>query len=127
MKESFTLQGLSKELLRVFDFNYLKALIVRLLQKSRHLSNLGLNMASINEVKKSEVTSDDLLREKIIKVIDENLMNPDFSVDQLALLTEPYLSVSEIAFKMGFSSPSYFTQSFREFYGVTPKEYVACN
>ncbi len=147
-----------------FDFNYLKALIVRLLQKSRHLSNLGLNMASINEVKKSEVTSDDLLREKIIKVIDENLMNPDFSVDQLAfelslsrthlnrkfksilsespavyikrarlrkaaelLLTEPYLSVSEIAFKMGFSSPSYFTQSFREFYGVTPKEYVACN
>lgn len=40
------------------------------------------------------------------------------------LLKQHNLTVSEIAFAVGFSSPSYFTQAFRDYYGVTPKEYV---
>ena len=40
------------------------------------------------------------------------------------LLKGRSLSVSEIAFKVGFSSPSYFSQAFRDYYGLTPKEFI---
>ena len=41
------------------------------------------------------------------------------------LLKERNLSISEIAFKVGFSSPSYFSQAFRDYYGLTPKEFIS--
>lgn len=40
-----------------------------------------------------------------------------------SLLGDKSLSISEIAYMTGFSSPSYFSQAFREYYGVSPKEY----
>ncbi|WP_293667784.1 two-component regulator propeller domain-containing protein [uncultured Parabacteroides sp.] len=43
------------------------------------------------------------------------------------LLKKGDLSVSEIAYMTGFSSPSYFSQAFREFYGIPPKEYISYN
>lgn len=42
-----------------------------------------------------------------------------------ALLSEGQLSIAEIAFAVGFSSPSYFTKSFARQYGMTPHEWVA--
>ncbi|MEM7371998.1 MAG: response regulator [Bacteroidota bacterium] len=39
------------------------------------------------------------------------------------LLTESDLQVSEIAYEVGFSDPSYFTKSFRLEFGVPPKEF----
>lgn len=41
------------------------------------------------------------------------------------LLTENRLSISEIAYKVGFSAPSYFTTCFGKQFGLTPKEYMA--
>lgn len=41
------------------------------------------------------------------------------------LLKKGNLTISEIAFKVGFSSPSYFSQAFRDFYGFTPKEFLS--
>ncbi|MXN92381.1 response regulator [Flavobacterium sp. Sd200] len=38
-------------------------------------------------------------------------------------LRENYSS-TEAAYKSGFSSPSYFTKSFREYYNLTPKEFI---
>lgn len=40
------------------------------------------------------------------------------------LLKTHDLTIAEIAFTVGFSSPSYFSQAFRDYYGVTPKEYA---
>jgi signal transduction histidine kinase/DNA-binding response OmpR family regulator/ligand-binding sensor domain-containing protein len=40
-----------------------------------------------------------------------------------ALLSQNAGNVSEIAYTVGFSSPSYFTKCFREKYGFAPKEY----
>ena len=37
------------------------------------------------------------------------------------LVSEGKLSIKEIAFKLGFSSPSYFSRVFREFFGRTPR------
>ena len=39
------------------------------------------------------------------------------------LLHTEELTISEIAFKVGFSSPSYFNKCFLDFYGVTPGEF----
>ena len=35
-----------------------------------------------------------------------------------------YFQLSEIAYKMGFSSPSHFTASFRKAFGITPSQYI---
>ncbi len=39
--------------------------------------------------------------------------------------TQPQLTVSEVAYMVGFTSPSYFIKSFRELYGFTPSSYKA--
>ncbi|WP_321290299.1 two-component regulator propeller domain-containing protein [uncultured Sunxiuqinia sp.] len=36
-------------------------------------------------------------------------------------------SISEVIYMVGFTSPSYFTRCFKEFYGCTPKEYIERN
>lgn len=41
------------------------------------------------------------------------------------LLTQSGLSVGEVAAKVGFNSPSYFTREFRALYGCTPKKFQA--
>ncbi|RMD94733.1 MAG: AraC family transcriptional regulator, partial [Calditrichaeota bacterium] len=34
-------------------------------------------------------------------------------------------NIAEIAYKVGFNNPSYFSQRFRELFGMSPKEYAA--
>lgn len=43
----------------------------------------------------------------------------------LKLLQEGRLNVNQIAFEVGFNTPSYFSKSFTKQYGVPPSEYVA--
>lgn len=42
----------------------------------------------------------------------------------LKLMESQKYSLSEISYKTGFSSPSYFTKNFREFYGKPPSDYL---
>lgn len=44
-------------------------------------------------------------------------------VEGTKLIKEGEFTASEIAYKVGFSSPSYFSKCFHDFYGVTPGEY----
>ena len=42
----------------------------------------------------------------------------------LKMLKEsPTLNISEIAYRLGFTSPRYFSKCFKDFYGVTPQAY----
>jgi AraC-like DNA-binding protein len=41
------------------------------------------------------------------------------------LLKESDGSTSEIAYQVGFNSPSYFTRCFKEAYGCTPTDYAS--
>lgn len=43
------------------------------------------------------------------------------------LLLQKRRSISEIIYMVGFSSPSYFTRCFKDYYGYTPKEYIEKN
>ncbi len=45
----------------------------------------------------------------------------------LQLLKSSAMSVNEIAFECGFSSPAYFISKFRERYGLPPKKYIVKN
>ena len=40
------------------------------------------------------------------------------------LLTSGNYRISEIAYDIGFSSPSYFTKCFTNFYGISPKDFL---
>ena len=42
----------------------------------------------------------------------------------IKLMEESDLNISEIAYKVGFSSPAYFTKCFREQYGKSPSAYL---
>lgn len=39
------------------------------------------------------------------------------------LLTTTNTSISEIGYQLGYESPSYFTKTFRDVYGISPQEY----
>jgi YesN/AraC family two-component response regulator len=41
-----------------------------------------------------------------------------------ALLNKNYGNISEVAFSLGFNSLTYFTRTFKQYYGVTPSEFV---
>ncbi len=41
------------------------------------------------------------------------------------LLVNNKVNISEVAYKVGFSSHSYFSSSFHDYFGMTPKEFVA--
>ncbi len=105
-------------------------------------------------------SSDQILLEKVIKVINENIDNSDLNVDLLArnvgmsrahmhrklkeltnmsardyirsirmkqaadLLTGKKLTISEVAYALGFVTLSHFSNSFREFYGTSPTDFI---
>jgi AraC-like DNA-binding protein len=41
------------------------------------------------------------------------------------LLINNNVNVSEVAYRVGFSSHSHFSNTFREYFGMTPKEFIA--
>ena len=49
-----------------------------------------------------------------------------FRMKQAAyLLANNKVNVSEVAYRVGYSSHSYFSSSFRDYFGMTPREFVA--
>jgi len=106
----------------------------------------------------NEWMNDDFMQ-KAIEIIEKNLSNTVFGVNELymgmqmsksnfyrklktitdlspnelirfirlrksaQLLIEPDLSVNEIAYEVGFNTPSYFTRCFKQQYGIAPSEY----
>jgi AraC-like DNA-binding protein len=41
------------------------------------------------------------------------------------LLEKSQLSVREVAYKVGFNNPKYFTKYFKEYYNILPSDYAA--
>jgi len=107
--------------------------------------------------------NDQMLLEKVIKIINENISDSELNVEMLAdgvgmsrvhmhrklkeltnmsardfirsirlkqaadLLSKQKLTVSEVCYALGFSNLSHFSNSFREFFGMSPKEYAEKN
>ncbi len=57
--------------------------------------------------------------------VPPSVLIKSFRMKQAAfLLANNKVNVSEVAYRVGFSSHSYFTSSFRDFFGMTPSEFV---
>lgn len=145
-----------------FKIDLLKVRIYNLLENRERLehkaSDHAENIAMIKPVVLK--SSDQILYEKIIRIINENISDPDLNVEFLAngvgmsrvhmhrklkeltnqsardfirsirlkqaadLLTGKKLTVSEVVYALGFTNLSHFSNSFREFYGLSPREYA---
>lgn len=58
--------------------------------------------------------------------LSPNAFIKSFRLKQAAyLLINNQVNVSEVAYKVGFSTHSHFSSSFREFFGMSPKEFIA--
>lgn len=157
--------GADAYLVKPFNTEVLKQTIGNLIaNRERLMSKFTGNQQQNDKIEKIEMkSSDEILIEKIMKVINANLANPDLNVEMLAssvgmsrvhmhrklkeltnqsardfirgirlkqaatLLASKKHSVSEIAYATGFSNLSHFSNSFREFYGICPSEYVNSN
>ena len=148
-----------------FNTEVLKSVIANLIENRERLKNkFSGQQLPEDKIEKIELKSaDEILMQKVMKIINENLSNPDLSVEMLAstvgmsrvhmhrklkeltnqsardfirgirlkqaatLLSNKKLAISEVAYATGFSNLSHFSNSFKEFYGVSPKEFVNKN
>jgi signal transduction histidine kinase/AraC-like DNA-binding protein len=144
-----------------FNIDLLKKIISNIFENrerlKQHIGDSEENKALIEPIVLK--ASDQLLYEKIIKLINNNIADPDLNVEFLAngvgmsrvhmhrklkeltnqsardfiksirlkqaaeLLNNSKLTVSEVGYAVGFVNISHFSNSFREFYGVSPKEF----
>lgn len=145
-----------------FNIDLLKVRISNLLENRERLEYKTADDPSNKAMIKPVIlrSSDQILYEKIIKLINENISDPDLNVEFLAngvgmsrvhmhrklkeltnqsardfirsirlkqaadLLTGQKLTVSEVVYALGFTNLSHFSNSFREFYGISPREYA---
>ncbi len=155
--------GADAYIVKPFNTELLKTTVQNLIENREMLKNKFSGREQLqSKVQKIELkSSDETLINKVMKVINENLSDPNLNVEMLAehvgmsrvhmhrklkeltnqsardfiksirlkqaatLLAEKKINISEIAYTTGFSSLSHFSNSFKEFYGVSPKEYMA--
>lgn len=77
---------------------------------------MGMSRIHLNRKLKadSDTSPSTLLKEARMKVAADELIAGK-------------LSIAEIATKSGFSTPSYFSTAFRDWFGMTPSEYISHN
>ncbi len=153
--------GADAYIIKPFNTELLRSTISNLISNRERLKGKFAGEKQVDEkIEKIEKKSnDEILMEKIMKIVNENLANPELNVEMLAagvgmsrvhmhrklkelanqsardfirtirlkqaasLLTEKNLTISEVAYATGFSNLSHFSNSFRDFYGVSPTEY----
>ena len=90
-----------------------------------NISNLELNGAFIGEkCNMSEKQLYRLLKKNLNVTPSEYIRN--VRIQKAAMLLEQkYFTVSEVAYMVGFSAPSYFSKCFQDYFGVAPSSYRA--
>lgn len=154
--------GADSYLVKPFNMEVLRSTIGNLLQNRRWLKNkFSGAQEQTDKVQKIQLKSaDEVLMNKIMKVINENLSEPTLNVEMLAnsvglsrvhlhrklkeltnlssrdfirnirmqqaakLLKEKKLSISDVAYAVGYNNLSHFSNTFKECFGLSPKEYM---
>lgn len=157
--------GADAYIVKPFNTEVLKSRIASLLANRRILKNKfsGAQQQSDKLQKITLKSADETLISKIMKVINDNLSEPNLNVEMLAaqvglsrvhlhrklkeltnlstrdfiknirmqqaseLLKEKKLTISEVAYAVGYSNLSHFSSTFKEAYGITPKEFMQNN
>jgi len=103
-----------------------------LLQKVRNITEAHISDENfgVDQLCKELSISRMQLNRKLKKLVSmsPNQLILDIRMKYAAsLLTESKLNVGEVAYRLGFSSHSYFSSKFKEYFGVSPSDYVAGN
>ena len=94
---------------KIIEENFTNNLTIK-----QYASQLGISAAQLNNVCRAKVgkTALQIVHERLILEVKRNLVYNS-------------LSISEIAYNLGFSDPAYFTRFFSKQTGVSPKQYRA--
>ncbi len=143
-----------------FSNDKLLIIVEKLIELRRQLQKRYSHEIEVNHKELSTSTIDQKFLQRMQKVLDECITEPDFTSEilgekmllsrmqlhrklkamtglstseflrsqrlklALKLLKESDLTVSEIAYQVGFNTPSYFTKCFKAVYKCTPNEYL---
>lgn len=157
--------GADAYITKPFNLDVLRSNIYNMIQNRQTLRNAFSGQQNqVEMIEKPQLQSpDEKLMERIVRVINENLSNPNISVSDIAkevgissvhlnrklreltnqttsrfirnlrlqaaaqMLKEKKHSIAEVSDLTGFSDPSYFSKSFKEFYGMYPSVYMKQN
>lgn len=146
-----------------FNIDHLKTRISKLIELRQTIKNKYEGKFSIPQEQIKIKSADEKLLEKFESIINDQLDNPDLSIEIISqqigisrsqlqrkfkqitnqnpsdylktvrlrhaanLLITKNLTISEVTYATGFTSLSHFSNSFREFYGMSPSRYVEIN
>lgn len=155
--------GADGYIVKPFNTDLLKSTIANLLLNRRMLRNkFSGTQQQEDKIDKLQMQSgDEKLMEKIMKVVNEHLADPDLNAELLAtevglsrvhihrklkeltnlsardfiknirlqqaaklLAEDKKLTISEVAYATGYANLSHFSNSFKERYGMSPKDYI---
>lgn len=158
--------GADGYIVKPFNTELLKRTVANLITNRRLLRNKfsGAQQQEDKIEKISMKSNDEVLMDRIMKVINKHLANPELNVEMLAsevglsrvhvhrklkeltnLTTHDFIknirlqqaaslldqnkkmTISEVAYAVGYTNPSHFSNSFKEKYGMSPKEYMNKN
>ena len=154
--------GADAYMVKPFNVEILRKTVSNLISNRKLLKNKFSGMQQQEE--KLEMLNikpaDEILMEKIMKVINDNLAEPTLDVEMLAksvglsrvhlyrklkaltnlstrdfirniriqqaakLLQDRRMNISDIAYSVGFNNLAHFSNSFKEQFGISPKEYM---
>lgn len=147
-----------------FNVELLKKRIANLIENRERLEFKSVDIGEVQVkpiIKPVKLRpNDEVLLEKFMKVINDNIDNPELNVEMLAegvgmsrvhvhrklkeltnqsardlirsirlqqaaeILSKQKQNISDVAYAVGYSNLSHFSSSFRDFFGMSPSEYV---
>ncbi len=151
--------GADDYITKPFSFEMLESRMSNLIEQRERIRNSFQKHFKIEPGEIGITSLDEKLIEKALKLVEDNMANPDFSVEKLSrelgmsrvhlykkltaltgktpiefirimrlkraaqLLGKSQLTVSEIAYEVGFNDPRYFSRYFKTEFGVLPSQY----
>jgi signal transduction histidine kinase/ligand-binding sensor domain-containing protein/DNA-binding response OmpR family regulator len=153
--------GANDYITKPFDFEVLNAKIKSLLELNSAMKSTYAKQITVTAPAIKIDSSDEVLLQEIVLFLEQNITNPQLSVEALSkqfgmsrstlytkllqitgqtpveyirsfkleraaiLLEKSNMTIAEIAYQTGFTTPNYFARSFKQKFGMLPSEYLA--
>ena len=158
--------GVNDYIVKPFNFEVLHSRVDNLINQRKSFQQAYRKKIDVESRKLVIESEDDIFIRKVLKIVDKNIGNSDFSVENLAnelgvsrtllynklvtkleksphelikeirldrgkeLLLKSQMSISEVAFEVGYNNPKYFTKNFKKKFRMLPSEvksHISCN
>lgn len=153
--------GANDYITKPFDFEVLSAKIKSLLELNNAMKSTYVKQIALTGPEVRIHSSDGILLQEIVLFLEQNIENPQLSVEGLSkqfgmsrstlytkllqiagqtpveyirsfrlekaavLMEKSNMTIAEIAYQVGFTTPNYFARSFKQKFGMLPSEYIA--